>query len=310
MTSQVGLDGRRLGPVTVILGASAGVFPDCVSLLVDGGTEKAVIDPGTDAEALRRLARVVTRILNTHYHFDHIHGNRLFPNATVMLNQVEQECFPRLEAIADKLGIQEIYGDAGVAEWIQAVAAGTSPPAPFSPAFRPEWWSSTRVPAEAYPYGEFAIGSVRMVMVHSPGHTAGLACPFFPEEGLIYTADIDLTRFGPWYFGTDGDIDAFIRSSRALLALDAEWYLTGHEEGLLRRSEFAERLEGYLAIIDKRDRRILDLLGQGVSEERLTDHGVLYPTRYHVDPWVRMWDTLGTRKHVARLRARGLVGRR
>jgi len=100
-----------------------------------------------------------------------------------------------------------------------------------------------------------------------------MACPFFPEEGLVYIADIDLTRFGPWYFGTDGDIDALVRSSRALLALDAEWYLTGHEEGL-------------------------------------TDHGVLNPTRYHVDPWVRMWDTLGTRKHVARLRARGLVGRR
>jgi hypothetical protein len=34
----------------------------------------------------------------------------------------------------------------------------------------------------------------------------------FPGEGIVYTGDIDLTSFGPWRFGADGDMDQFIKS--------------------------------------------------------------------------------------------------
>lgn len=308
---------RRFGPVTVIPGEPSSAFPNCSSLLVDGGSERAVIDPGAGESALGATARGATLVVNTHYHFDHISGNHLFPRTRVLLNEVERACFPDLEEIGSRLGIRWFYGNAGVAEWIREVAAAAppqpgvaadpDPPAPYTPAFRPEWWLSTRAPAEAYPYGEFAIGRAKVVMVHTPGHTAGFCCPFFPDEGLVYTGDVDLTAFGPWYYGADGDIDAFAASAKALLDLDAEWYLTGHQEGLLRRAEFAERLEAYLAVIDRRDRRILELLAQGVAEAEITRHGIIYPTRYHSDPWVRMWEALATGKHLERLRARGLV---
>lgn len=120
---------------------------------------------------------------------------------------------------------------------------------------------------------------------------------------------MDLTAFGPWYAGADGDIDAFFASARALLGLDAEWYLTGHQEGLLRKVDFAERLEAYLAMIDRRDRRVLELLGQGVPETELTRHGIIYPPRYHTDPWVRMWDAVATGKHVERVRRQAPAGK-
>jgi glyoxylase-like metal-dependent hydrolase (beta-lactamase superfamily II) len=35
----------------------------------------------------------------------------------------------------------------------------------------------------------------------------------------------------------------------------------------------------------------------------LARRGLIYPTRYHVDPWVRMWDAIGVRKHLERLGA-------
>ncbi len=339
MADIAALAGRRFGPVTIIPGARSSVFPNCTSLLVDGGSERALIDPGAGEEALSvalgpsaagaattpAVAGRVTCVINTHYHFDHISGNHLFPGVPVFLNEVERECFPNLEEIGSRLGIRQVYGDSGVADWIREVAAaanvtsdlgrpppggprashdghGPDPRAPFSPAYRPEWWFSTRIPARAYPYGEFAVGSVRMVMVPSPGHTAGFCCPFFPDEGLVYTGDVDLTTFGPWYAGADGDIDAFIRSARALLDLDAEWFLTGHQEGLLRRAEFAERLEDYLAVIDRRDRLVLELLDQGVRKAEPAVSGIVYPSRYHSDPWIRMWDVVATAKHVERVR--------
>jgi glyoxylase-like metal-dependent hydrolase (beta-lactamase superfamily II) len=278
---------------------------------VDGDQERALIDPGAGEEALRHVvasAGGVDVIINTHYHFDHIWGNHLVPGArAVLLNEVERECFPDLRAIGARLGILDFYGEEGLVEWIRAVSRSASPddspPARYTPAFRREWWLSTRRPAETYPYGEFAVGRVRVVMVHSPGHTAGFSCPYFPDEGLVYTGDIDLTRFGPWYFGCDGDIDAFVRSSRALLDLDAQWYLTGHEVGLVSKAEFAERLTAYLEVISARDRRIQELLAAGVPPADLAQHGLIYPTRYHVDPWVRMWDAIGVRKHLERLGA-------
>jgi len=315
---------RRFGPVTVISGSSGSAFPFCTTLLVDAGRERVLIDPGAGGEALRSAvgadspradgiaadgARAggaagsgpVTTIINTHYHFDHIWGNHLFPEAELLLNEVERECFPDLEAVGTRLGIREVRGDRGVDDWIRAVSTGGRPQAPHTPAFRREWWLSTRRVAGTYPYGEFNLGRVRVVMVHSPGHTAGFACPYFPDEGLVYTGDVDLTHFGPWYAGSDGDIDAFVRSARALLDLDAEWYVTGHQEGVLRRDEFAERLGTYLEVIEKRDRRILELLDSGVSPEEVAHHGIIYPARYHADPWVRMWDLIATRKHLVRL---------
>ncbi len=316
----------RFGPVTVVPGTPSSVFPRCTSLYVDGGRERAVIDPGAGPEALAETVGCVDLVLNTHYHFDHIWGNHLYRSAAVALNPIERNCFPDLEEVGSRLGIREVYGGEGVREWIEAVstaageragapgapasATSVAPPtaaAPFTPAFRPEWWLSTRTPARAYPYGEFSVGSARLVMIHSPGHTAGFACPYFPDEGLVYTGDIDLTSFGPWYAGSDGDIEAFVRSARALLDLDAEWYLTGHQEGLLRRAEFAERLEEYLGVIDERDRRALDLLAQGLAPEELGRRGLLYGERFHADPWVRMWDALAARKHVERLRRKGLL---
>jgi len=41
----------------------------------------------------------------------------------------------------------------------------------------------------------------------------------------------------------------------------------------------------------------------GAPSADLAQHGLIYPTRYHVDPWVRMWDAIGVRKHLERLGA-------
>ena len=66
--------GRRFGPLTVIPGSSDSLFPYCTSLLVDGGRERALIDPGAGEEALGQAVAAggVDLLINTHCHFDHI----------------------------------------------------------------------------------------------------------------------------------------------------------------------------------------------------------------------------------------------
>lgn len=291
--------------VQVITGKNNSGFPYCTSLLIDGGDLLAVVDPGAGAEALKTAIgeRHVDLVINTHYHFDHINGNYLFPGSRVLLNPVEAECFPDLTKVGRRLGIQEYYGESGVTDWIDSVQHPDLEQNPFSPGRRHEWWLSTRTPAEGYSYDQiWSIGQVKLAIVHAPGHTQGFCCPFFPDEGAVYTGDIDLTSFGPWYAGTDGDIDSFIHSARRIALLDADRFITGHQAGVLSRSEFRAGLERFLNVIEVRQRRLVKLLESGVKPGDVPKHGLLYPPKYHVDPWIQMWESIAVRKHLDRLK--------
>lgn len=295
----------------VIPGPNNSKFPACTSLFIDGGDTVAVLDPGAGPEALRAAmgGRTVDLVVNTHYHFDHISGNHLYPETQVWMNPIEAECFPDLDRVADRLGIREVYGEEGVADWIGKVTDPDAAQAPFSPCYRREWWLSTRSPAKAYTYDqEWRIGRVRAVMVHAPGHTRGFCCPYFPDEGLVYAGDIDLTGFGPWYAGSDGDIGQFVASARRVAELDAGWFLTGHQAGMFPRTEFRARLERFLEVIGQRQERLIALLEAGVKPGDIPRHGLLYPPKYQVDPWIAMWERIAVRKHLELLRdASGLT---
>jgi len=291
--------------IRVITGSGNSKFPACTSLFLDGGDVAAVLDTGAGPDALvkAKAERRVDIVVNTHYHFDHICGNYLFPDAVFYLNQLEVKCFADLSQVGNWLGIREIYGNKGVEAWLEKVATPGYSQCSYTPAHRHEWWMSSRVPAIAYDYDQdWQIGNVRVRMIHAPGHTRGFCCPFFPDEGLVYTGDIDLTDFGPWYFGSDGNIKDFIASAHRIAQLDVAWFLTGHQVGMCSRTHFLLKLDEYLAKIYKRQERLLDLLNSGISPEEIPAHGLLYPPKFQSDPWIAMWERIGVRKHLEWLR--------
>ena len=165
-----------------IAGKNNSRFPCCTTLLVDCGDLLAVVDPGAGSEALQAalVGKRVDLVINTHYHFDHINGNYLFPGARFLINPLEASCFPDLSRVGELLGIQEYYGESGLGAWIEGVKSPHSKQTPFSPSRRHEWWLSTRVNAGEYVYDrEWFIGKVKVIMVHAPGHTKGICCPYF-----------------------------------------------------------------------------------------------------------------------------------
>ena len=118
-----------------------------------------------------------------------------------------------------------------------------TPDSPYSPQNRHEWWLSTARLHGTYKWGDIIdFGHTKMRIIAAPGHSAGFCCLHFPELGVVYTGDIDLTAFGPWYFGADGDIGCFIDSALSLPKLDADTFITGHEEGILSRPAFIAKL--------------------------------------------------------------------
>ncbi|HRS83632.1 MAG TPA: MBL fold metallo-hydrolase [Smithellaceae bacterium] len=299
----------RFGTVSVIPGEDGGRFPRCTSLLIDDDV-KVLVDPGAGLKTMAALNQETTVdvVINTHYHFDHIAYNYLFDRARILLNEQEAPCFQEKKNLASLLGMEEVYGPEWVDQWIERIAGGEARQSPYSPQNRHEWWLSASRVDGVYRWGDVLdFGKTRVQILGAPGHSKGFSCLHFPGLGVMYVADIDLTAFGPWYAGSDGDIDLFLSSCEALKAVDCEFFITGHEAGILRRKDFLAGLERFTAVIDERDEKILSVLKKPLSFREIVDQGLIYGRRYHVDAWVYMWEFLMIKKHLHRMIRRGRI---
>jgi hydroxyacylglutathione hydrolase len=299
----------QFGHIRVILGEDNCRFPHCTSLFIDDEVN-VLIDPGSGLKTLTKLKQNsnIDLVINTHYHFDHIAYNYLFDEAKIIINEKEAPCFRERKNLGTLLGIEEVYGRDSVDGWITRIADSDSEQSPFSPQNRHEWWMSTsRVDGE-YRWGDVMdFGKTRMEVIGTPGHSKGFSCMNFPDHGVMYVADIDLTSFGPWYAGSDGDIDLFVSSCQKLKTIDCEYFITGHEKGILNRKDFLTGLDKFIEIIDSRDQKILSLLTKPISLQEIVDQGLIYNSKYHVDAWIYMWEFIMIKKHVQRMINRGQI---
>ena len=299
----------RFGPIRVIPGEDRCRFPYCTSLFIDDEV-KVLIDPGAGLKTLTTLKQEtsIDLVINTHYHFDHIAYNYLFDQARLLVNEKEAPCFRERKNLGALLGMDEVYGPDWVDGWIARIADPATQQSPFSPQNRHEWWMSTAKVDGEYRWGDVMdFGKTRMEVIGTPGHSKGFSCMNFPDYGVMYVADIDLTSFGPWYGGSDSDIDLFMASCEKIKTIDCEHFITGHEKGVLSRKDFLAGLDRFIEILDKRDRKILSVLQRPLSLQEIVDQGLIYSRQYHVDAWIYMWEFIMIKKHIQRLIDRGRI---
>lgn len=280
---------RRIGPIIIIEGPNNSKVPFSRSLYIES-PDKVLIDTGADPQALLEIEEHygVELIVNTHYHPDHSRHNYLFKNAEKWINPLEFETVQSIEGIAKANGVYEEWGPAGAEAFRKFVPQ--------------KWIDSLGEITGVYQYDkEYRFGNAKTVFLHMPGHTQGYSCPYFPELGVVFVGDFDMTSFGPWYFGSDGDIDQFIESCQRLLKLDADTFITGHQKGIFERQEFEQAMETYLAIIDERDRVIDQYVRQGMNFEELSNIGIFYPQKMLDRLILKTWERSGIRKHLRRL---------
>jgi glyoxylase-like metal-dependent hydrolase (beta-lactamase superfamily II) len=307
------LNEKGWGHVRVVRGEENGRFPNCNTILV-ADEVNAIVDPGAGQKTLENVLKDhrVDLVINTHYHFDHIRFNYLFRDAEIHLNKYDAPCFKSLDALAERLGILDVYGVRAVKRWKRTISSESREPLGPTPKDRHEWILSTSRLDGEYKDGKvFDFGATKARAIHTPGHTAGFCCLHFPIEKMVYAADIDLTSFGPWYGGTDGDIQLFLDSMEKVTKLNADIYVTGHEIGIVRKPEFIARLEKFKSKIFERDTCILEFLrrrGNGATLTDIASEGLIYSREFLVDEWIYMWQRIMIRKHLERLESLGLVG--
>jgi glyoxylase-like metal-dependent hydrolase (beta-lactamase superfamily II) len=119
-------------------------------------------------------------------------------------------------------------------------------------------------------------GQTRVQVLHTPGHTAGHLSFHFLDESVIFFADLDLVKFGPYYGDNASSIDNTIKSLQRLAKIDADVYLVSHgKEGILDGDP--AYIQRYIDVIYQREEKLLTFIASGPKTlQEITAHGIIY----------------------------------
>jgi glyoxylase-like metal-dependent hydrolase (beta-lactamase superfamily II) len=244
------------GTIGFILGDR---YPHCHSVVIDDST-RAIIDAASDREKLLAFheERPVDILITSHAHEDHIMYNFLFDKAAFWVHEADAHGFIDIKTLIEPFEPTEEES----AAWEDFITGECN----YIP----------REPNRLLRDGDvLKFGETQAIVIHTPGHTPGHCCFHFPQERLLFLADMDLTKVGPYYGDPGSDLDLTVQSLVRLAAFDVDVYLTSHGKGIYEGNP--ELIEHYLDIIRQREHKLLDLLCQGPKTlAEIVQHCIVY----------------------------------
>jgi glyoxylase-like metal-dependent hydrolase (beta-lactamase superfamily II) len=286
------MEETRFGNIVFVPGTGGGRYPFCNSLYIDDA-KKVIIDPSSDEAYLRNLAveERIDLIINSHYHEDHIAFNYLFPEADLYVHEDIGACFKSYSAFLDYCGLLDSKYRA---EWDDL--------------FLNRFHFRERTPSREFADGDILIfGDTKMRVIHTPGHTAGHCSFYFPDQGILFMGDLDLSGFGPWYGDRVSDIDQTVESMHRLLEIPADIYITSHETGIIR-GDITELAETYLTVITKREKRILEFLERPRTADEIVERWIIFRRELRPRYFFEFAERGMIMKHLERLIRNGRAG--
>ncbi len=249
------------GAISFLRGHRQGKYPYCHTLLVRDEV-LAVIDPSAEKATCRRLARDprLKAVLISHFHEDHQKYLTFFPDEYIWVPASEVEAFAGLGGVLALMGIKD---PEYLAYWQKTL--------------QEEFHFRNRPQVKTFVDGtEFTFGRTRVQVLHTPGHTPGHSCFYFPRESILYLADIDLTPFGPWYGDEASDLDALLASLQRLEEVPARLYLTAHGQGVFPAAAGRQALRQFRQVIFDREAELLHRLQRPRRLQELVGQRLIY----------------------------------
>ena len=273
--------------IFLIPGENGSRFPYCTGLYVQGRNLRVLIDAGmgrTAVEGCRRQG--VDLLVLSHCHIDHRLLAPLLPGVPVGAHEKEVPFLEDRKTFLEGVGFQR----GGIS--VEGLFPGQTIP-----------FLQVR---ERFQHGQrLDLGGLTIELLHTPGHTPGHLAFFIPEAALLFSADIDLSPFGPFYGHDFARIEEFIASIRLLKKVKAELLATGH--GGLYSDGITERLSAFEEVIYNRDRLVLKELAQPRSLDFFLNRNLFYNHYPEPQALIRWFEQVHLEKQLARLIRLGRV---
>jgi glyoxylase-like metal-dependent hydrolase (beta-lactamase superfamily II) len=278
------------GATHLVEGEAKGRFPACNGFLFTGDPV-VLLDAGMGLDRLKELdSRFhVDVLIISHSHPDHIRGAHFFRDRTLLLPEETPESAYELET----LGRRFMDNEPAALRWAQLVKDFYGVQSLWPPQGR---FSNDEI---------LDFGSKRLRAIHAPGHIHDHYC--FREEthGVLFSTDVDLTPFGPWYGNPESSAEVFRESVKKVAGLEAEWVCSSHRPPI--RGDAADAFAEYLQCFDRHAQMILEMCREPATLEDMTARSPFYrnslPDRMVQDVFERIM----IRNNLEILERRGLI---
>jgi len=274
-----------------------GKYPQSNSVLIDDNI-RTIIDPACNEEKLLSIhrERPIDVVINSHGHEDHFLYNFLFPDAQLWVHKLDAGVFMDMGAFMDQFYRPDEIDEKSTAAWTQFLTEVVR--------YKPKEPDRLLEDEEILDFGQ-----TRVKVLHTPGHTAGHLAFHFLDERVIFFADLDLVKFGPYYGDIGSSIDDTIKSLQRLAKIDADVYLVSHgKEGILDGDP--AYIQHYIDVINQREEKLVSFLASGPKTiPEITAHGIIYGGHKLADgAWdLSMSEKSMMQKHLERLERIGHV---
>lgn len=270
-----------------------GRYPFCNSILVDDQI-RAVIDASSDQERLQAIKDQgpVDYLITSHAHEDHIVFNYLFPESKFCAHPFDAPFFADIESLIDCFGDMSEENKEKWRKFLQNECH----------------YMPRKVDLFLKDGMVMDLGKVRVQIIHAPGHTKGHCAFYFIQEKILFTADLDLTKAGPYYGDRGSDIEETIQSLKRLKTFEVETYLTSHGKGIFDGDP--QNIDRYLEVIDLREVKLIEFLKTGPKTlDQVVEEGIIYGKKsISAGPWdLTLTEKIMMAKHLDRLVRMGRV---
>lgn len=277
-------------------------FPYSNSLYIAAG-RRILIDAGSGTTAYDGITEAVDEIWLSHYHFDHVNSLDSFTGTPIYCGQEESWAYCDQTRFMGALGYEiwdRLMGKPRES-WFAEVFERPDD-IPVRPGFR-------EIPMAGYfqDQTEFSLGELTVTAIHTPGHTPGHHAFFLPEERILYSADIDLSPWGPWYSALISDFDDMVNSIQKVRRLQPRVIISSH-----RKQVFTENLDqllvDHLKVPLTKEARILEFLDRPSTFLEIAEQDFIhvYPPKTEFQVF---WNRMMLLKHLERLLKHAVISR-
>ena len=271
-----------------IAGKNNSRFPYCACLYLRGKKLRVLIDVGMGAENLAPVMELgIDLLILTHCHIDHRLTRAEILDVPVCCHEIEKEWFSNRDLFFTDVVFKRSGLDLnGLFDFANGM---------FDTEIDHMLTDGERVD----------IGGITLETIHTPGHTPGHIAFFIPEHNLLFSGDIDLTPFGPFYGHDFADISDFLSSIEKLKQIGAQMVVSGHAGPF--NNNLPERFNEYGQVIHSRDRLLLGNLSRLKSIEDFRGSNLFYKAYPDFPDLIRWFELVHIEKHLKRLKVLGKV---